>query len=319
MTLIKHAPQTLTLGFSPCPNDTFIFDALVNRKIDTGNLDFDVRLEDVETLNQWALKGRLDVSKISYGVLPLLMDRYQLLDSGGALGKGVGPLLISRKPMSLIDIPSSTVAIPGERTTAHLLFSLAFPMARHKKFMIFSDIEDAVLTGKTDCGVIIHENRFTYRQKGLTKLLDLGEFWEKETSAPIPLGGIVIRRDLAGNGGHEAAPPVDSLGGQSSGGLAAPPADSLADSLAEKVNRLIRQSLQYAFDHYPALPDYVRSHAQEMDESVMRQHIDLYVNNYSLSLGKDGENAISTLFQTYARIHAREQQEAQTQTLSIVH
>src|ERR1700722_3975011 len=192
--------MTLTLGFSPCPNDTFIFDALVNGKIDTEGLEFDVRLEDVETLNQWALEGRLDVSKISYGVLPLVMDQYQLLDAGGALGKGVGPLLITKErpapeQLSLTDIDTATIAIPGERTTAHLLFSLAFPTAANRRFMIFSDIEDAVLSGKVDCGVIIHENRFTYRQKGLIKLLDLGEFWEKETGAPIPLGGIGFRRN----------------------------------------------------------------------------------------------------------------------------
>jgi 1,4-dihydroxy-6-naphthoate synthase len=279
--------MTMTLGFSPCPNDTFIFDALVNKKIDTEGLDFEVLLEDVETLNQWAMQGKLDISKISYGVLPLVMDRYELLDAGGALGKGVGPLLISRKPpVSLLDIPSRTVAIPGERTTAHLLFSLAFPRARYKEFMLFSSIEDAVLSGKADAGVIIHENRFTYQQKGLTKLLDLGEFWEKETGAPIPLGGIVFRR------------------GQD-------------PTLAIKINRLIRTSLEYAFDHYPALPDYVRAHAQEMDETVMRRHIDLYVNNYSLSLGKDGENAIISLLQTFARLHAREA--APRESLSIVH
>jgi 1,4-dihydroxy-6-naphthoate synthase len=187
--------------------------------------------------------------------------------------------------MSLIDIPSSTVAIPGERTTAHLLFSLAFPMARNKRFMIFSDIEEAVLSGKADCGVIIHENRFTYRQKGLTKLLDLGEFWEKETGAPIPLGGIVFRRDQSRMPTHADNPRYPA-------------------NLAEKVNQLIRKSLEYAFANYPTLPDYVRSHAQEMDETVMRQHIDLYVNNYSLTLGKDGENAINTLLQTFARLHA---------------
>jgi 1,4-dihydroxy-6-naphthoate synthase len=186
--------MTLTLGFSPCPNDTFIFDALVNKKIDTEGLDFDVRLEDVETLNQWAMQGRLDVSKISYGVLPLVLDQYELLDAGGALGKGVGPLLIARRPIPLDDISRCSIAIPGQRTTAHLLFSLAFPAASHKEFMTFSGIEDAVLAGKVDCGVIIHENRFTYQHKGLTKLLDLGEFWEKETGAPIPLGGIVLRR-----------------------------------------------------------------------------------------------------------------------------
>jgi len=279
--------MTLTLGFSPCPNDTFIFDALVNKKIDTEGLDFDVRLEDVETLNQWAMQGQLDISKISYGVLPLVLDRYELLDAGGALGKGVGPLLIARRPISLDDISECSIAIPGQRTTAHLLFSLAFPAARHKEFMIFSGIEDAVLTGKVDCGVIIHENRFTYQHKGLTKLLDLGEFWEKETGAPIPLGGIVLR------GGQDPA-------------------------LAVKINTLIRKSLEYAFSHYPDLPDYVRDHAQEMDQQVMRQHIDLYVNNYSLSLGHDGEKAIQTLLQTYARLHARQDGSLHS-PLSIVH
>lgn len=278
--------MTLTLGFSPCPNDTFIFDALVNKKIDTEGLDFDVRLEDVETLNQWALQGRLDISKISYGVLPLVLDRYELLDAGGALGKGVGPLLIANRAIPLDDISKCSIAIPGQRTTAHLLFSLAFPTARQKEFMIFSGIEDAVLGGQVDCGVIIHENRFTYQLKGLTKLLDLGEFWEKETGAPIPLGGIVLR------GKQDPA-------------------------LAIKINSLIRKSLEYAFSHYPELPDYVRDHAQEMDQQVMRQHIDLYVNNYSLSLGYDGEKAIRTLLQTYARLHAR--QEDPAHPLSIVH
>ena len=286
-------PMTLTLGFSPCPNDTFIFDALANKKIDTEGLDFDVRLEDVEALNQWALRGRLDVSKISYGVLPLVTDHYQLLDAGGALGMGVGPLLISKEQLSLTDMESATIAIPGERTTAHLLFSLAFPTARNKRFMIFSDIEDAVLSGKVDCGVIIHENRFTYRQKGLTKLLDLGEFWEKETGAPIPLGGIIFRRDRAAVSNPSSTSPA----------------------LAVKVNRLIRKSLEYAFTNYPSLPEFVKIHAREMDEAVMRQHIDLYVNNYSLTLGPAGENAVRTLLLTFARLHARED----AGSLSIIH
>jgi 1,4-dihydroxy-6-naphthoate synthase len=266
--------MTLTLGFSPCPNDTFIFDALVNKKIDTEGLDFEVLLEDVQTLNQWAMQGRLAISKISYGVLPLILDRYRLLDAGGALGKGVGPLLISRRPMQLPAVNESSIAIPGQQTTAHLLFSLAFPEARQKKFMVFSEIENAVLTGEADCGVIIHENRFTYQQKGLTKLVDLGEYWEKETGAPIPLGGIVFREDLD-------------------------------PALSKKVNLLIRKSLEYSFSRYPELSDYVKVHAQEMDESVMRQHIDLYVNNYSLSLGSDGEKAIDVLLKTYARLHAQ--------------
>lgn len=265
-----------TLGFSPCPNDTFIFDALVNKKIDTEGLDFDIFLEDVQTLNQWAMQGKLDISKISYGVLPLVLDRYRLLEAGGALGKGVGPLLISRKPMPLEAVAASTIAIPGQQTTAHLLFSLAFPDAGGKRFMVFSEIEDAVLSGSVDCGVIIHENRFTYAQKGLTKLMDLGEYWEQQTGAPIPLGGIVMR-------------------------------EQLDPALSQKVNRLIRKSLEYAFSNYPTLSGYVKEHAQEMDETVMRQHIDLYVNNYSLSLGQDGQTAIETLLATYSRVHATQQ------------
>lgn len=262
------------MGFSPCPNDTFIFDALVNKKIDTEGIDFTVQLEDVQTLNLWAMQGKLDISKISYGVLPLVLDQYELLDAGGALGKGVGPLLIAKKAIPLTEIDSCSIAIPGEQTTAHLLFSLAFPEAGKKQFMVFSGIEEAVLSGAVDCGVIIHENRFTYQQRGLVKLIDLGEFWEKETGAPIPLGGIVLKRRL-GSG------------------------------LAQKINGFIRKSLEYAFERYPELPDYVKGHAQEMDEGVMRQHIDLYVNNYSLTLGADGQKAIRMLLETYERLHER--------------
>ncbi len=276
----------LTLGFSPCPNDTFIFDALVNKKIDTEGLDFDVVLEDVQTLNQWAMQDKLDVSKISYGVLPLVLSSYQLLDAGGALGKGVGPLLISRQPIELSRINQCTIAIPGQQTTAHLLFSLAFPEAQNKKFMVFSEIEDAVLSGEVDCGVIIHENRFTYQLKGLTKLMDLGDFWEKQTGVPIPLGGIILRQ-------------------------------SLGAELSVKVNTLIRKSLEYAFRHYPELPEYVKGHAQEMDEKVMRQHIDLYVNDFSLSLGTDGEKAIQILRKTWAQQNART--EEVLEPLAIVH
>lgn len=262
-----------SLGFSPCPNDTFIFDALVNKKIDTKGIDFTVELEDVQTLNRWAMQEKLDISKISYGVLPLVLEQYELLDAGGALGKGVGPLLIAKRSIGLTDIDSCRIAIPGEQTTAHLLFSLAFPRAKNKQFMVFSGIEDAVLSGAVDCGVIIHENRFTYQQRGLVKLMDLGEFWEKETGVPIPLGGIVVKR-------------------------------SLGAGLAQTINGLIRKSLEYAFERYPELPEYVKGHAQEMDESVMRKHIDLYVNNYSLSLGADGEKAIRILQDTFARMHA---------------
>jgi 1,4-dihydroxy-6-naphthoate synthase len=261
----------LTLGFSPCPNDTFIFDALVNKKMDTEGFDFDVQLEDVQTLNQWALEGRLDVSKISYGVLPLILENYIVLQSGGALGKGVGPLLISKTQVAnpKTQIPNSTIAIPGKNTTAHMLFSLAFPDAANKQFMMFNEIEDAVLSGKVDAGVIIHENRFTYQQKGLVKLMDLGEYWEQVTGLPIPLGGIVAKR-------------------------------SFQPGIVKKVNELIKKSIQFSFAHYPQLTCYITDHAQEMEEHVMRQHIDLYVNNYSIEVGDEGKAAVSKLLQVFS-------------------
>jgi 1,4-dihydroxy-6-naphthoate synthase len=255
----------LTLGFSPCPNDTFIFDALVNHRFNTAGLEFKVMLEDVQTLNDWANQGKLDVSKISYGNLPNVLGQYVLLNSGGALGKGVGPLLITRQDgMSLDNLNECVVAIPGEHTTANLLFTMAFPEARRKKFMVFHQVEEAVLGGDVDAGVIIHENRFTYQQRGLVKLLDLGETWEKRTGVPIPLGGIVAKR-------------------------------ALPAAVARQVNALIRRSLEYAFGKYPFISDYVKQHSQEMDETVMRQHIDLYVNHYSLDLGDEGRKAVQTL------------------------
>lgn len=258
----------LTLGFSPCPNDTFIFDALVNHKIDTEGFSFDVQLEDVQTLNEWALQGKLDVSKISYGVYPKLLKSYTLLRSGGALGKGVGPLLITKHEVRNTKyeelqqfVNASTIAIPGINTTAHFLFSQAFPAAKQKQFMVFHEIEDAVLSGKVDAGVIIHENRFTYQQRGLTKLIDLGEYWEQTTGFPIPLGGIVAHQRLD-------------------------------TAIAQKVDTLIRKSVEYAFTNYPLVTEYVKQNSQEMSEEVMRQHIDLYVNNYSVDLGTDGLNAV---------------------------
>ena len=265
----------LSLGFSPCPNDTFIFDALVNHKIDTGGLIFETILEDVQTLNSLALNNQLDISKISYGVLPLVLETYLLLESGGALGKGVGPLLVSLPPIddSFHSIENETIAIPGENTTAHLLFSLAYPNASHKVFKVFNTIENAVLQKEVDAGVIIHENRFTYQQKGLHKRIDLGEYWEETTRLPIPLGGIIAKRTL----------PIAVL---------------------QKVNELIRQSVMYAFGHhYTSLTQYVKEHAQEMSDTVMRQHIDLYVNDYSLSLGDLGKAAVIKLIDVYKQVN----------------
>ncbi len=262
----------LSLGFSPCPNDTFIFDALVNHKIDTESLEFDVYLEDVQTLNQWAKEGKLDVSKISYGVLPLVLDYYITLNSGGALGKGVGPLLISNFKFELSAVNSKAIAIPGENTTAHLLFSLAFPEAKNKQFLVFNEIENAVLNGKVDVGVIIHENRFTYQDKGLVKLMDLGEYWEEKLQVPIPLGGIIAKRNID-------------------------------KKIQLQVDKLIRKSVEFAFSNYPELTDYTRKHSQEMSEAVMRQHIDLYVNNYSIDLGEEGKKAVMTLLEVYQKMH----------------
>lgn len=262
----------LSIGFSPCPNDTFIFDALVNQKIDTGGLVFEPVLEDVQSLNEAALSERLLITKISYGVLPLVMDRYKVLNSGGALGQGVGPLLIGREPIDSQSVANKKIAIPGENTTAHMLFSLAYPAAKNKQFMVFSHIEDAVQTGKTDLGVIIHENRFTYAQKGLVKITDLGEYWEQQTSNPIPLGCIVIHK-------------------------------TIEHALQQKIQSLIKESVGFAFRHYPQLPAFVEEHAQEMSTGVMRQHIELYVNEYSKDLGPKGKSAVYKLLEVYQQLH----------------
>ncbi|MBZ5857147.1 1,4-dihydroxy-6-naphthoate synthase [Flavihumibacter profundi] len=263
--------MTISLGFSPCPNDTFIFDALVNGLIDKDPLEFTLALEDVQTLNEWAIAGKLDCTKISYGVLPLVQDNYRLLESGGALGTGVGPLLIARQPVPLEEIPHLRIAIPGKNTTAHLLFSMAFPDARKKEFLVFHDIEQAVLDGRADAGVIIHENRFTYAQKGLHKLIDLGEYWEQQLNCPIPLGGIVARKTL--------------------------PAETI-----RQLDRLIAESIRFSWKQYPRLSDFIRKHAQEMSEEVMRQHINLYVNEYSQALGPNGHKAVEQLLVTYKKL-----------------
>jgi 1,4-dihydroxy-6-naphthoate synthase len=256
----------LTLGFSPCPNDTFIFDAIVNHKIDTDGFEFEVFLEDVQTLNQWAQEGRLAITKLSYGVLPLVLDQYKVMNSGSALGKGVGPLLISSADTHP-SIEDSLIAIPGENTTANLLFSMAYPQAKNKIFLRYDEIENFVLA-KNGLGVIIHENRFTYEGKGLKKITDLGDYWEKKTGHVIPLGGIVVKKELD-------------------------------ISIQQTIDALIKKSIAFAFLNYPLLNDYIRCHAQEMSEQVMRQHIDLYVNEYSLDLGEEGKKAILKLLENH--------------------
>lgn len=264
----------LSIGFSPCPNDTFIFDALVNGKIDTGGIEFEPVLEDVQTLNQWAIQGRLDVTKISFGVLPNILSHYAMLNSGGAMGRGVGPLLITtadNSQLSIEQLSQLPVAIPGENTTAHLLLSHALPAFQQKKFMLFHEIEDALIAGEVASGVIIHENRFTYADKGLVLLNDLGKFWEESLNSPIPLGGIAMKRSF----------PLD---------------------IQRQVDQLIQSSLRQAEEALPELSSYVQLHAQEMDPSVQRMHIDLYVNEFSRNAGDEGKHAVSVLMDAYQRL-----------------
>ncbi|MDB5287411.1 MAG: 1,4-dihydroxy-6-naphthoate synthase [Mucilaginibacter sp.] len=260
----------LTIGFSPCPNDTFIFDALIHHKIDTEGLDFEVFYDDVETLNQKAFRGELDITKLSYHAFAYAADKYILLDAGSALGFGVGPLLITKQAdvSNLIsNISNLKIGIPGKYTTANFLLSLAFPNATNKQEIIFSDIENAILDGRIDIGLIIHENRFTYQDKGLHKIIDLGDFWEKRTDCAIPLGGIVANRNLALDVQH-------------------------------KINRVLQRSVEFAFANPKSGLEYIRSHAQEMSEEVMYKHIDLYVNQFSVDLGAEGKKAVKLLFDT---------------------
>ncbi|WP_345954446.1 1,4-dihydroxy-6-naphthoate synthase [Mucilaginibacter sp. PAMB04168] len=261
----------LTLGFSPCPNDTFIFDALIHHKIDTEGLNFEVYYDDVETLNHKAMRGELDVTKLSYHAFAYVANKYVLLDAGSALGFGVGPLLICKgdEQKAYADLQSENrtirIGIPGKYTTANFLLSLAFPNAVNKQEIVFSDIEQALLDDRIEVGLIIHENRFTYQDKGLKKILDLGDYWEKQTGCAIPLGGIVANRKL----------PVE---------------------VQHKINRVLRRSVEYAFANPKSGLDFIRSHAQEMSEEVMYKHIDLYVNQYSLDLGVEGKKAIQLMF-----------------------
>jgi 1,4-dihydroxy-6-naphthoate synthase len=255
----------LTLGFSPCPNDTFIFDAMVHGRIDTEGLEFDYFLTDVEELNTTALSSKVDITKISYHAYAYVAENYLILDAGSALGHRNGPLLISKNKLSISELPDLRIAIPGKYTTANLLFSIAWPEVVNKKEYLFSKIEDALLNDEVDAGLIIHETRFTYYRKGLHKLADMGEYWENLTGLPIPLGAIVIKR-------------------------------SVPDDVALKVNRVIQRSLEYAYKDSFASYDFVSGNAREMESTVMNNHIKLFVNEYTLNLGIRGREAIIELF-----------------------
>jgi 1,4-dihydroxy-6-naphthoate synthase len=256
----------LTLGFSPCPNDTFIFDAIVNRRIDTSFFDFSIHMADVEELNKMAFESVLDITKISAAAYPKIADNYFLLDSGSAIGNNNGPILISKQKIFPDEINDLKIAIPGFNTTANLLLSIAFPKAINKKEYIFSNIEEVVLSGETDAGLIIHETRFTYQAKGLKKVVDLGEFWERNFGMLVPLGCIAIKRKYS-------------------------------REIIETINLLIRESVEFAFKNPDKSAEYIKKHAQELDTDVIQKHINLYVNQYTIDQGTEGRKAIKFLFE----------------------
>lgn len=255
----------LTLGFSPCPNDTFIFDAMVHGKVDTEGLEFSYCLADIEELNRRAFTGKPDITKISSFAYAFAATDYTILDSGSALGFGNGPLLVSRNKIDTGSLANARIAIPGKYTTANMLFSIAWPEAANKTEYLFSEIENVVLSGEADAGLIIHESRFTYQKKGLRKLADLGEFWEGMTGLPVPLGMIVINRRIP-------------------------------EETALAVSRIIQRSVEFAFEDPATSRDFVSENAREMEGEVMRKHIELYVNKFTINLGHEGRKAIAELY-----------------------
>jgi 1,4-dihydroxy-6-naphthoate synthase len=255
----------LTLGFSPCPNDTFIFDAMIHGRTDTEGIEFDYFIADVEELNNKAIAAEVDITKFSFHAYCYAADNNLILDSGGALGFGAGPLLVSKREFDISTMASKKVAIPGKYTTANLLFSIAWPECRNKKEYLFSDIENALINEKADVGLIIHETRFTYQKRGLIKIADMGEYWEKLVNLPVPLGAIVIKR-------------------------------TIPENIALKVNRILKRSLEYAINNPEASLGFIAGNAQEMDREVMNSHINLYVNEFTLSLGAKGREVIEKLF-----------------------
>jgi len=255
------------LGYSPCPNDTFIFYALVHGKIDTGDLHFKEILLDVETLNQMALHAELDITKVSYHAFGYLREDYCLLRSGSAIGRGCGPLLVVREDYAINDLQWKKIAIPGRLTTAYLLFQLFSADFIHSLSFIempFHKMMEAVKNGVADAGLVIHEGRFTYSSYGLKRLVDLGEWWEDETGLPVPLGGILVKRNLG-------------------------------EDLIRRINSVVRKSVEYAFTHRDEPTYYMKQHSQELEDEVIEQHINLYVNDYSIDIGEDGVSAIKEL------------------------
>ncbi|MBP5370364.1 MAG: 1,4-dihydroxy-6-naphthoate synthase [Bacteroidales bacterium] len=256
----------ITLGISTCPNDTYTFDALIHKKIDTLGIDFKVVMGDVQELNRRAMCGDLQMTKLSYFAYAHVYKTYQILDAGSALGFANGPLFICKKGNEKNITSKSKILIPGKETTANLLFSMAYPDYTNKTECLFSEIEPRIMSGEFDAGVIIHENRFTYAERGFSMLRDMGDFWESETHTPIPLGAITIRRDVP-------------------------------DDLKKTINQLLRESIEYANAHPQASNAFIHEYAQAIEDDVLKKHIALFVNDFSLSLGKQGKTAIETLYQ----------------------
>ncbi len=263
----------LSFGFSPCPNDTFMLGAIVNGWIDTEGIEFEWVIADIAELNARSRNHELAISKMSFYNYATIRDTYHHLDAGAALGRGCGPLLIAKnkKWLETMDLQEAITAIPGDRTTANLLLQYAHPEINNKKEYLFSEIEQAVISGEVDLGVIIHENRFTYATKGLLKIKDLGEYWETHTKAAIPLGCIAIQ--------HKYGP-----------------------KLKNTVSHMIKKSIEYGYTHPDQLSPFIKEHSQEIDDHVIQQHIDLYVNKYSLSLGQEGTHSIEVLLREIATL-----------------
>lgn len=260
----------LSLSISSCPNDTFMFDALINKKIDTKNYNFDLNIADVENLNQLAFSGESDITKISYHAFFKVIENYQLLTSGGALGENCGPLLISKKKIYPDELHDCKIAIPGDNTTAKLLLDMFYPtINKHKKYL-FSDIEEAVLENECDAGLVIHETRFTYKDKGLKLIADLGDLWESKYKLPTPLGGIAIKRDLP-------------------------------ESIKLDINRLLKESIEYSFSNPQSPINFMKQHAVELSEDIMQKHVKLYVNKYSINIDKLGKDAIYMLYKHFQK------------------
>jgi len=258
----------LSLAISPCPNDTFMFWAMLHQRVETFGLTFTVAMRDIEQLNRAATEQEFDVVKISYAHFPKVAQNYRLLAAGSALGFGNGPLLVSRRKIYPDEVPHLRIAIPGVDTTANMLLSMAYPTAANKKVYLFSDIEEAVLSDEADAGLLIHETRFTYEQKGLRKIMDLGEFWEKKTGLPLPLGAIAVRRNLS-------------------------------EETIHHLNTALSESVRYALQNPHAADDFVLRHAKTMDIDVCRKHIDLYVNDFSVDLGEKGKQAVNSFLKIF--------------------